>query len=79
MATPTDNIEAMAREICARDFERGGKHAAEEIPSLVDRFWPVVAALIEAGLVDDNDGTLRPYDFDAGEAAWRDWLDRRGR
>jgi len=76
MAMPTDNIEAMAREICARDFERGGKHAPDAIPALVERFWPVVAALIDAGLVDD-DGTIRTGEFDAGQTAWEDWLDRR--
>lgn len=64
------NIEPVARAICARELTANNDSA--ELSALVDRYWPVTAALLEAGLIDD-DGKDIPHSFDQGEAAWSNW------
>jgi hypothetical protein len=44
------------------------------LPALVERFWPVIAAELAAGLRND-DGELVRHPVSAGLAAWDDWLD----
>lgn len=46
------NIEPVARAICAREL--GIKNDGAVVPALVERYWRVTAALLEAGLIDDN-------------------------
>ena len=70
----TTNIEPIARAICARELQAAPRVNPDEIPRLVDRCWPAVAAEISAGLRDD-DGNIIPHDAAAGIAAWEDWLD----
>ena len=67
------NIEPVARALCARELALRNDEA--EIPALVERYWPVIAALLEAGLIDDS-GTQFPDHFEEGEAAWPDWLNK---
>jgi len=43
--------EQTAREICILDLKAKGVPECE-IPELVDRFWPVLANEIRAGVVD---------------------------
>ena len=51
-----------------------GNVTEAELPALVDRYWPVVAAEISAGLRDE-DGRLLPHSTQVGVAAWEAWLD----
>ena len=71
----TENIEAIARATCEQELRSlpGGIIEAA-LPALLDRFWPVIAAEISAGLRDEN-GTLQPYSAEAGLSAWEAWLD----
>lgn len=60
----------VAREICARQMRRHWPE--DEVPGLVDRYWPNVAAEMAAGLIDEA-GEVVPHDLDTGLAAWRAW------
>jgi hypothetical protein len=48
---PFGNAQTTAREICAMDL-RGALVPPEDVPKLVDKFWPVVAMEIQKGVVD---------------------------
>jgi hypothetical protein len=76
MRTPSrhDNIEPFARAICGRELSSMPDTTAATLPALVERFWPVIAAELVAGLRND-DGDLVPHPPSAGLAAWEDWLD----
>lgn len=76
MRTPSrhDNIEPFARAICGRELSSMPDTTAATLPALVERFWPVIAAELVAGLRND-DGDLVPHPVSAGLAAWEDWLD----
>lgn len=74
MPSSTDNIEAMARFICERDFRRVGIPETE-LAADVGRYWHCVAAQIEAGFIDDN-GEIVPQGLEKGLAAYRDWRSR---
>jgi hypothetical protein len=52
MTSSTSNIEAVARDICAKQLARHGGCGAE-LAVNVDRYWHCVAAELEAGLIDD--------------------------
>ena len=52
MASSTNNLEAVARDICAKQLARHGGRDAEHAAN-VDRYWHCVAAELEAGLIDD--------------------------
>ena len=75
MPSSTDNIEAMARFICERDFCRRVGIPETELAAGVDRYWHCVAAQIEAGFIDDN-GEIVPQGLETGLAAYRDWRSR---
>jgi hypothetical protein len=76
MCAPTrhDNIEPFARAICERELRSMPDATLAGLPALVERFWPVIAAELVAGLRND-DGDLVPHPVSAGLAAWEDWLD----
>lgn len=78
MARPSanrhDNIEPYARSICARELAGLPDTTTTNLPALVDRFWPVIAAELIAGLRNDN-GNLLPHSAASGLEAWEDWLD----
>ena len=61
----------VARHICAQQLGRA-RILPDELRSAVDRYWPCVAAEIEAGLIDES-GNLLPHDFERGLEAYRDW------
>lgn len=65
------NIEAVARDICAKQLSRHGDTATN-----VDRYWHCVAAELEAGLIDDSGYPVPEPDFDKGLEAYRDWCRR---
>lgn len=69
-----DNIEPYARAICARELSGLPDTVIAELPALVDRFWPVIAAELTAGLRND-DGDLIPHSAVRRLEAWEDWLD----
>jgi hypothetical protein len=71
------NIEARARAICEADCLKN-PGTPEEDAGYVERVWQIVAALIEAGLIDDDGNTL-PHSRDTGLAAVRDWRARHPR
>jgi hypothetical protein len=75
MTSSTNNIEAVARDICSKQLSRhvgrGAKLAAD-----VDRYWHCVAAELEAGLIDDNGEPVPGTDFGEGLEAYRDWCRR---
>ena len=74
MVAATDNIELLARAICARDLRRVG-WSETDVTRMVERHWHCVAAEIEAGLFDDN-GQLVPHHVEEGVLAYRDWRQR---
>ncbi|WBT37998.1 hypothetical protein [Hyphomicrobium sp. DMF-1] len=62
------NIESVARAICARQL--AVQTDAAEVAALVERFWRVAAALLEAGLIGDDKEIS--HSVEQGEAAWAD-------
>jgi hypothetical protein len=75
MTSFTGNIEAVARDICAKQLARHGASGAT-LAADVDRFWHCVAAEIEAGRVDDDGKLIPASDHDEGLRAYRDWCQR---
>ena len=70
------NIEAVARAQIEREI-RTWQHVAEaEVPALIERYWPVIAAKMSAGLIDD-DGHEVQHTVAEGLAAWEGYLDDR--
>ncbi|WP_029002755.1 hypothetical protein [Azorhizobium doebereinerae] len=67
------NVEAIARAVCERELQANWSGAA--LALAVEKFWPVVAAQIEAGHRTD-DGEEIPVPLEAGLAAWRVWQAR---
>ena len=76
MCTNGSNIEPVARAICRAELLTFPGVVPEEIDRLVDRFWPVIASQIVAGLRDEN-GVLKPHSIETGIAAWERWLEDR--
>ncbi len=76
MMSRAHNIEPVARAWCARDLTIAPGVSDQALPSLVDRYWPVVAAEIAAGLRDDR-GNVIPHPIETGIRAWHEWLDDR--
>lgn len=57
MASTRSNIEIVSRDICARLY---GRHwqPGPELDADIDRHWHIVAALLEAGLMDETGDVL---------------------
>jgi hypothetical protein len=72
MTSSMSNIEAVARDICAKQLMRHGGCGAE-LAADVDRYWHCVAAELEAGLIDDTGIPVPKPGFDKGLEAYRDW------
>jgi hypothetical protein len=75
MTSSTDNIEPIARDICARQLARHGA-CGVELAADVDRYWHCVAAEMEAGRVDDDGNLIPAPNHDEGLKAYRDWCQR---
>lgn len=75
MMAPPSNIEAVAREICARLYARHGA-SGPPMDADVERHWHVVAAQLEAGLIDETGADIAPFDVDRELDAYRDWRAR---
>ena len=79
MAGWSDNIEAVARALCAKQLARD-EWSEQKLAFEVDMWWHLVAAEIEAGVVDEAGK------FVGGEMGWkrkmdgyRDWMRRHPR
>ena len=75
MPTQTNNIEAVARDICAKQLSRHGTVGAE-LAADVDRYWHCVAAELEAAQIDDAGDRMAMTDPDERLEAYRDWCER---
>ena len=69
------NIETIARALCARHLQDMAIVATDTAAG-VDRYWPLLAAEMEAGLIDTAGNRLVPFDYDASQAAYRNWVQR---
>ena len=74
MTSPTDNLEPLARSICEQELRDAPGFVEADLPGQVDRYWPVIAAEISAGLRTE-DGELRNHSGAQGLQAWEAWLD----
>lgn len=69
------NIEARARAYCEAQTARLSGYTPAKAAKSVDRTWQIAAALMEAGLIDD-DGRELPHSYEEGWAAVKDWRAR---
>lgn len=69
------NIEPIARAVCARLYAVHSS-AGASLDATIDRHWHVVAARIEAGLIDDDGNDILPVDTERELDAYRDWRAR---
>ena len=69
------NIEARARAYCEAQTARLASYSPAEAAASVDRTWQIAAALMEAGLIDD-DGCGLSVTRDEEWAAIQDWRRR---
>ena len=75
MSISRSNIERVARDICTRLYARHWPRGPE-LDADVDRHWHIVAAMLEAGLMDETGANTQPYDLDREIAAVHDWRAR---
>jgi hypothetical protein len=75
MRSPTSNIEAVARDICRKQYACLGRTDAK-LAADVDRFWHCVAAELESGQIDEAGECVKAFDFNEGLEAYRDWRRR---
>ena len=73
MAGSTKNIEAVARAICANVLDWDGK-SAEKLSAEVDMCWHIVAAELEAGIIDETGEYVDKLDWTRKTDAYRDWM-----
>jgi len=67
------NIEPVAREMAERICRRGGM-AEGEIPGWVDLHWQCAAAMMEAGIMDEQGDWIANRDLRLGIEAYRERL-----
>ena len=67
------NIEPLAREMAERICRRGGM-AEVEIAHWVDLHWPCAAAMLEAGVMDEQGEWVEDRDVRLGLEAYRERL-----
>ena len=75
MSSPTSNIEAVARNICAKSLSRFGCTGAA-LANDVDRYWHCVAAQLESGEIDETGDRMAGFDHEKSLDAYRDWCQR---
>ena len=75
MSGSTANIEAVARAVCAKVL--GGEDTSDETRAAeVAMYWHVVAAELEAGLIDETGEYVGELDWTRKMQAYRDWMRR---
>ena len=76
MASWSDNLEAVARAVCAKKLAHDGI-SEEQLAVDVDMWWHIVAAELESGIIDETgqyvDGEI---DWERKMACYRDWMRR---
>lgn len=75
MQTSFGNVETVARAICARQYAQHWPSGRAN-DAAIERHWHVVAALLEAGLIDETGASTEPVDVDRERAAYQDWRAR---
>lgn len=75
MNAPTNNIEAVARNICLRQLS-GFNTNGSELTADVNRYWHCTAAQLESGQIDDTGNPLKNFSHEEGLEAYRDWCRR---
>lgn len=75
MAGSTDNIEAVARAVCAKSLAHDGKSDAK-LATDVEMYWHVVAAYLEAGVMDELGQEIEDLSWDEKLDITGDWLRR---
>ena len=75
MSRSTENIEAIARAVSARVFLRDGK-SDDQLAADIEMFWHVVAAELEAGILDETERYVRALDWSQRIEVYRDWMRR---
>ena len=75
MAGSTDNIEAVARAVCAKTLGHDGKSEAQ-LSVDVEMYWHVVAAYLEAGVMDESGREIGVLSWDEKLDITGEWLRR---
>jgi hypothetical protein len=75
MSSSTSNIEAVARDVCAKSLSRFGCTGAA-LAKDVNRYWHCVAAELESGEIDETGHRVAVFDLEKSMAAYRDWCQR---
>ena len=76
METWSDNIEAVARAICAKKLAHDGKSEGT-IAADVDMWWHMVAVELEAGVIDETGEVVGgELDWKLKMDGYRDWMRR---
>ena len=76
MRTWSDNIEAVARALCAKTLAHDGV-TEEQLAADVDMWWHQVAAELECGVIDETGEYVGgEIDWERKMAGYRDWMDR---
>ena len=75
MTGPTNNIEAVARAVCAKSLGHDGK-SEERLATDVEMYWHVVAAYLEAGAMDETGQEIGDLSWDEKLDITGDWLRR---
>jgi hypothetical protein len=65
------NIETVARDMAKRICQRNGMHDSE-IAAWVERHWQCAAAMLEAGVMDEDGEWIPDKDLRLGIDAYRD-------
>ena len=75
MSGSTENIEAIARAVCERVYSR---HAGsdEQLTADIEMYWHVVAAEIEAGIIDETGEYVSELDWSQRLEVYRDRMRR---
>jgi hypothetical protein len=69
-----NTVEVRARAICELDLMEATE-LRQALAAAVDRYWHVIAAEIEAGLIDAA-GVRVDYDHETGMKAYQAWCAR---
>ena len=75
MSGLTENIEAVARAVCAKVLA-GYDESEEKLAGEGEKYWHIVAAELEAGIIDETGEYVGALDWTRKMDAYRDWMRR---
>ena len=75
MAGSTDNIEVVACAVCAKSLGHDGK-SEQQLSTDVEMYWHVVAAYLEAGVMDESGRETGDLSWDEKQDITGDWVRR---